>query len=129
MSNESPPRPLSIKLHRVRRVLELNYADGGQWQLPAEYLRVFSPSAEVRGHGAGQEELQWGKKAVAIERVEPVGNYAIQLAYDDGHDTGIYAWDYLYRLGSEYDSNWSEYLQRLARAGVSRDPSVQILKL
>jgi DUF971 family protein len=125
----SPPLPKSIKLHRKRRVLELGYANGEQLELDAEYLRVYSPSAEVRGHGPGQEVLQWGKKDVAIDRITPVGNYALQLHFDDSHDTGIYAWDYLYQLGRDRSQNWSSYLQLLERAGKSRDPSVQILKL
>jgi DUF971 family protein len=129
MNASSPPRPQTIKLHRVRRVLELGYANGEQLQLDAEYLRVFSPSAEVRGHSPDQQVLQWGKKEVALERAAPVGNYALQLFFDDGHNTGIYSWDYLYQLGQQRDSNWSSYLQQLALAGKSRDPSVQILKL
>jgi DUF971 family protein len=129
MNRQSPPLPSSIVLHRVRRCLELGYANGETLELDAEYLRVFSPSAEVRGHGSGQEVLQWGKKDVAISRIEPVGNYALQLVFDDDHDTGIYAWEYLYQLGREYQANWQQYLTRLEQAGKSRDPSLQILKL
>ena len=110
-------------------MLELGYANGEQLELDAEYLRVFSPSAEVRGHGPGQEALQWGKKEVAIERVAAVGNYALQLFFDDGHNTGIYSWEYLYQLGRDHSDNWNAYLQQLGQAGQSRDPSVQILKL
>ena len=129
MSSQSPPLPQSIKLHRKSRILELRYANDELLELDAEYLRVFSPSAEVRGHGAGQEVLQWGKKEVAIERVAAVGNYALQLFFDDQHDTGIYSWEYLYQLGRDHSTNWSRYLQQLGQAGQSRDPSVQILKL
>ena len=125
----SPPLPTSIKLHRKRRILALDYANGEQLELDAEYLRVYSPSAEVRGHGPGQEVLQWGKKEVAIDRIAAVGNYALQIFFDDSHDTGIYSWDYLYQLGSNRSQNWREYLQRLEAAAKSRDPSVQILKL
>lgn len=121
--------PRKIKLHRKRRTLELIYETDHALELDAEYLRVFSPSAEVRGHGQGQEVLQWGKKGVGIERLIAVGNYAIQIVFDDGHDTGIYAWDYLYELGQERDANWQEYLQQLAAAGRSRDPAVQVLRL
>ncbi len=129
MSKQSPPLPTSIVLHRVRRILELGYANGEKLELDAEYLRVFSPSAEVRGHGRGQEVLQWGKMEVAIERLEPVGNYALQLIFDDEHDTGIYSWEYLYQLGQEYQQNWQGYLTQLEQAGKSRDPSLQVLKL
>ena len=125
----SPPLPKSIKLHRKRRILALDYANGEQLELDAEYLRVYSPSAEVRGHGPGQEVLQWGKKEVAIDRIAAVGNYALQIFFDDSHDTGIYSWDYLYQLGRNRSQNWREYLQRLEAAAKSRDPSVQILKL
>ncbi len=129
MSKQSPPLPTSIVLHRVRRTLELGYANGEKLELDAEYLRVFSPSAEVRGHGRGQEVLQWGKMGVAIERLEPVGNYALQLIFDDEHDTGIYSWEYLYQLGQEHQQNWQAYLAQLEKAGKSRDPSLQVLKL
>jgi DUF971 family protein len=129
MGKLSPPLPTSIVLHRKRRTVELGYASGEPLELQAEYLRVFSPSAEVRGHGRGQEVLQWGKQDVGIERLEPVGNYALQLIFDDGHDTGIYSWEYLYQLGSEYQRNWHDYLNQLEQAGKSRDPAVQVLKL
>ena len=129
MSKQSPPLPTSIVLHRVRRTLELGYANGEKLELDAEYLRVFSPSAEVRGHGRGQEVLQWGKMGVAIGRLEPVGNYALQLIFDDEHDTGIYSWEYLYQLGQEYQQNWQGYLAQLEQAGKNRDPSLQVLKL
>lgn len=126
---KSPPLPQKIRLHRKRHSLELIYASGESLELDAEYLRVFSPSAEVRGHGPGQETLQWGKKNTNIDRIVAVGNYAIQLIFDDGHDSGIYSWDYLYQLNRERDSNWQNYTAALAEAGLSRDPAVQVLKL
>jgi DUF971 family protein len=107
--------------------LELVYADDLRFALPCEYLRVFSPSAEVRGHGPGQEVLQVGKINVAIKEIKPVGNYALQLVFDDGHDTGIYSWDYLYQLGSQQQQRWQHYLEQLDAAGASRDPEVQVL--
>ena len=117
------PRPTEINLHRQSRVLDITFDDGRSFSLPCEYLRVHSPSAEVRGHGPGQEVLQTGKSQVNIEAIEPVGVYAVKLAFSDGHDTGIYAWDYLYELGAKQDANWRAYLARLAQAGKSRDPS------
>lgn len=115
------PAPTSIILHTVSRVLEIGFDDGLRFRLPFEFLRVTSPSAEVRGHGAGQEVLQTGKRDVAIRAIEPVGHYAIKPIFDDGHETGIYTWDYLYRLGHEYEALWAEYLKRLDAAGASRD--------
>ncbi|MGD9952686.1 MAG: gamma-butyrobetaine hydroxylase-like domain-containing protein [Burkholderiales bacterium] len=114
------PTPTEIKLHQKSRVLEVAFDDGRSFRLPYEYLRVFSPSAEVRGHGPGQEVLQVGKRDVDIRRVEPVGSYAIQPIFSDGHDTGIYSWDYLYELGLEQDARWESYLKRLEAAGQSR---------
>jgi DUF971 family protein len=114
--------PTDIKLHQVSRVLDLDFDDGSHFELPCEYLRVFSPSAAVRGHGPGQEVLQYGKENVNIKAIEPVGNYAVKLVFDDGHDSGLYAWDYLYELGSRYADNWQDYLQRLQQAGLSRNP-------
>ncbi|TXS93910.1 DUF971 domain-containing protein [Parahaliea maris] len=122
------PRPRDVKLHRRSRTLELVYGDGESYHLPCEYLRVYSPSAEVRGHGEGQEVLQTGKLKVNITGVKPVGHYAIQLIFDDGHDTGLYSWDYLYQLAAEQDARWEDYLQRLQAQGGSRDPEVQVLK-
>lgn len=119
-SKQTPP-PTEIKLHQVSRVLEVSFADGKTFQLPCEFLRVYSPSAEVRGHGPGQETLQIGKKNVAITAVEPVGNYAVQLAFSDGHSTGIYSWDILYDYGLRQEELWQQYLQRLAQAGASRE--------
>ncbi|HTN48915.1 MAG TPA: DUF971 domain-containing protein [Burkholderiaceae bacterium] len=115
------PSPTSIVLHTASRVLEIAYDDGASFRLPFEFLRVYSPSAEVRGHGAGQEVLQVGKRDVTIDTLEPVGHYALRPSFSDGHDTGIYAWDYLYELGARQDSLWSDYLQRLEDAGASRD--------
>jgi DUF971 family protein len=115
------PRPVSITVHSQSRVLEIGFDDGVQWRLPFELLRVYSPSAEVMGHGPGQEVLQTGKRDVTITHVHPVGNYAIQPVFSDGHESGIYSWDYLYRLGAEQDTLWQTYLDRLATAGVDRD--------
>lgn len=114
------PRPTEIHLHQKSRLLELAYDDGRRFELPCEYLRVFSPSAEVRGHGPGQEVLQVGKEDVNITDVEPVGNYAVKLVFSDGHDSGIYDWNYLYDLGENYESRWQEYLARLDAAGYKR---------
>ena len=112
--------PTEIKLHQVSQILEITYSDGKLFRLPAEFLRVYSPSAEVRGHGPGQEVLQVGKKDVAIVAVEPVGHYAIQLRFSDGHDTGIYSWDLLYDYGERQEKMWQTYLARLREAGASR---------
>ena len=113
--------PTAVTLHRKSKTLELRYADGTQWQLPAEYLRVFSPSAEVRGHGKGQAVLQTGKRLVGINSVEAVGHYAIKINFDDGHSSGIFSWDYLASLGSEQEAKWAAYLQDIEKAGASRD--------
>jgi len=117
----STPLPTEIKLHQASRVLELVFADGRAFRLPYEFLRVHSPSAEVRGHGPGQEILQVGKRDVTVKDVEPVGHYALRPTFSDGHDTGIYSWDYLYDLGVRQDELWRRYLQRMAAAGASRD--------
>lgn len=114
------PRPTDIKLHQKSRVLEMSFDDGSTFQMPCEYLRVYSPSAEVRGHGPGQEVLQLGKENVNITSIEPVGNYAIKFEFDDGHNTGLYSWDTLYHLGSNQDALWQEYLDRLEQAGHKR---------
>jgi DUF971 family protein len=116
----SQHRPTSIELHQKSRILELGYADGSTFRLPCELLRVYSPSAEVRGHGPGQEILQLGKEEVNINEIEPVGHYAVKLVFSDGHDTGIFDWDYLYRLGVDQERMWKEYLDRLAAAGYTR---------
>jgi DUF971 family protein len=115
------PTPLSVTLHQGSRVLEVGYADGQTFRLPFELLRVYSPSAEVQGHGPGQEVLQSGKRGVQIVDVTPVGNYALQPKFSDGHDTGIFSWAYLYDLGARQQEHWDRYLQRLAEAGVDRD--------
>lgn len=115
------PVPTDIKLHRVSRRLEIRYANGEHFELPCEYLRVFTPSAEAKGHGVGQEVLQVGKRDVNIEAIEPVGNYALKFVFSDGHDTGLYSWDLLYNLGKHHDALWQEYLARLELAGLSRD--------
>ena len=122
MNELSIPPPTEIKYHKRSRELEVRFADGMNGRLSAEYLRVYSPSAEVRGHGPGQEVLQAGKRDVGISAVEPVGMYAVKLVFSDGHDTGIYSWDYLHELGVKQESNWRTYLARLAQAGKSRDP-------
>lgn len=111
-------RPSSIKLRTKSRVLEVAFDDGMTYELPFEYLRVYSPSAEVRGHGPGQETLQLGKHEVGIRAVEPVGNYAIKLVFDDGHDTGLYSWSYLRELGAQRDEKWQQYLSRLKELGI-----------
>jgi len=116
------PRPTEIKLHQKSRLLEIAFDDGKRFNLPCEYLRVYSPSAEVRGHGPGQEVLQVGKRDVEIKEIEPVGVYAVKLAFSDGHDTGLYSWEYLYELGEKQESSWKSYLARLEQAGASRDP-------
>ena len=116
------PRPTEIKLHQKSRLLELSFADGKTFKLPCEFLRVYSPSAEVRGHGPGQEVLQTGKKDVEITHIEPAGSYAIQLSFSDGHDTGIYSWELLYEYGLHQEEMWQHYLARLKEVGASREP-------
>jgi DUF971 family protein len=113
--------PTGITLHQKSRVMEIAFSDGRSFRLPYEYLRVFSPSAEVRGHGPGQEVLQVGKRAVEIRALEPVGSYAVQPQFSDGHNTGIYSWDYLYELGEDQERNWAQYLDKLSAAGASRE--------
>jgi DUF971 family protein len=113
--------PTEIKLHQSSRAMELSFADGTSFRLSYEFLRVYSPSAEVRGHGPGQETLQIGKREVTITEVEPIGHYAIRPKFSDGHDTGIYSWDYLYDLGVRHEELWQGYLARLTAAGASRD--------
>ena len=112
--------PTDIRLHQASRRLEISFDDGQTFELSCEFLRVYSPSAEVRGHGPGQEVLQVGKEGVSIEGVEPVGNYAVRLVFDDGHSSGLYSFGELYRLGSHRDALWQDYLERLASAGVQR---------
>lgn len=120
--DQSTPQPTEIKLHQASRILEVSFADGRTFKLPCEFLRVYSPSAEVRGHGPGQEVLQVGKKNVTITHTEPVGSYAVQLTFSDGHDTGIYSWDLLYDYGLHQEEMWERYLKRLEEAGASREP-------
>jgi len=115
-------RPTDIKLHQQSRILEVRFDDGSHYELPCEYLRVYSPSAEVRGHGPGQEVLQIGKEHVNIDAIEPVGTYAVVFRFDDGHDTGIYSWDTLYELGTNRSNYWKDYLRRLGEAGHLRKP-------
>lgn len=119
--------PSKIKLHRRSQVLELVYGDS-HLELPAEYLRVFSPSAEVRGHGKGNAVLQAGKKNVAITGIEPQGHYAIKLVFSDGHDSGLYTWQYLHELAVHHKKYWQDYLDRLEQAGASRDPDVGVVR-
>lgn len=113
--------PVSINLRRQSRKLVLVFEDGAEFELSCEFLRVYSPSAEVRGHGPGQEVLQFGKESVNITEIEPVGNYAVRLVFDDGHGSGLYTWDYLYDLGSNRDRYWKRYLDALAAAGRARE--------
>ncbi|WP_028453495.1 gamma-butyrobetaine hydroxylase-like domain-containing protein [Chitinilyticum aquatile] len=115
------PIPEEITLEAQSRQLVLAYADGTRYALPCEFLRVYSPSAEVRGHGVGPGVLQTGKRDVAIIDVLPVGNYAVKLVFDDGHDSGLYSWEYLHELATKHDAYWQLYLERLAAAGASRD--------
>lgn len=115
------PAPTEIRLHQKSRLMEVVFADGKAFRLPYEFLRVYSPSAEVRGHGPGQEVLQVGKRSVEIRSLDPVGSYAVQPAFSDGHATGIYSWEYLYHLGENQERLWAEYLQRLEKAGAGRD--------
>ena len=113
--------PTELRLKRAEKLLEISFEDGAQFRLPAEYLRVESPSAEVQGHGPGQKQLVAGRADVGIVRIEPVGHYAVRIVFDDGHDTGIFSWTYLHELGSEHERRWADYLTALARAGLSRD--------
>ena len=119
------PYPTEIKLHQKSRILDVSFSDGKTFHYPCEFLRVHSPSAEVSGHSPGQEVLQIGKKLVSIRSIEPVGNYAIQLNFTDGHNTGLYSWDLLYNYGLNQDNLWQRYLQRLEAAGASREPVVK----
>lgn len=118
------PTPQSITLHAKSRVLEVTFSDGAQFRIPFELMRVCSPSAAVKGHGPGQEVLQTGKREVTITQLEPIGNYAVQPTFSDGHDSGIFSWDYLYQLGSQEAALWADYEARLAAAGASRDEAM-----
>jgi DUF971 family protein len=120
--SSNTPVPTEIKLHSVSRLMEISFSDGARFELPFELLRVYSPSAEVRGHGPGQEVLQTGKKEIGIASIEPAGSYGIKPLFTDGHDTGIYSWSYLYDLGTDKEELWAEYIQRLEQAGASREP-------
>lgn len=121
--DENTPIPTEITLHRGSKRLELAFDDGSRFDLPFEFLRVYSPSAEVRGHGPGQETLQQGKRDVDIVDIAPVGNYAIKPTFSDGHDSGLYSWDYLYALGRDQETLWNAYLETLERGGGTRDPA------
>jgi DUF971 family protein len=121
-SNPETPTPTEICLHQKSRYMEIAFSDAKQFSLSFEFLRVHSPSAEVRGHGPGEEVLQSGKKDIDIQALEPIGNYAVQPRFSDGHDSGIYSWDYLYHLGMNQDTLWKDYLARLAAKGASRNP-------
>ena len=121
------PLPTDIKLHKASKTLSLKYASGEEYHLPAEFLRVHSPSAEVQGHG--KPILQFGKIGVGLSKVEPAGQYALKLTFDDGHDSGLFTWDYLYQLAQRQDALWEDYLGELKAAGKSRDPSESVVKL
>jgi DUF971 family protein len=118
---QDTPTPVAMTLHGKSRVLEIAFSDGREFRVPFELMRIYSPSAEVQGHGPGQEVLQTGKRNVGIVDLQSIGNYAVQPTFSDGHDTGIFSWDYLYFLGSEQDKLWLDYERRLTEAGVDRD--------
>jgi DUF971 family protein len=118
------PAPQDITVHGASRVLEVSFADGATFRIPFELMRVYSPSAEVQGHGPGQEVLQTGKRLVELEGLEPIGNYAIKPTFSDGHDSGLFTWEYLYFLGSEQDQLWADYERRLQAAGTDRDAAM-----
>ena len=117
--------PVALTVHQQSRALEIEFDDGRVFRIPFELMRVYSPSAEVQGHGPGQETLQTGKRDVVINAIEPVGHYAVKPTFSDGHDTGLFTWDYLYRLGSQQDELFAQYLERLAQAGLDRDADMQ----
>ena len=119
------PQPTSLTVHQASRVLEVGFDDGRTFRIPFELMRVYSPSAEVQGHGPGQETLQTGKRNVGIVSIEAVGHYAVQPTFDDGHDSGIFSWSYLYELGTHQEERWKAYLERLAAAGIDRDAPMQ----
>ena len=120
--NSSAPWPIELRLKRAEKRLDVTFDNGKKFSLPAEYLRVESPSAEVQGHGAGEKTIVAGRAHVGIMELEPVGNYAVRIKFDDLHDTGLYSWDYLYQLGVEHDRRWQDYLAALAAKGLSREP-------
>jgi len=121
--------PRRVVLRESKDALMLTYSDGQEYTLPAEYLRVYSPSAEVRGHGEGNETLQFGKRLVTINTLEKSGNYALQIMFSDGHNSGIYSWEYLRSLGQDYEEKWATYLEKIHNAGLSRDIDSQVIKL
>ena len=125
LSAESP-QPVALTVRRQSRVLEIGFSDGSEFRIPFELMRVYSPSAEVKGHGPGQEVLQTGKREIDVLALEPVGNYAVQPMFSDGHNTGIFSWDYLYFLGSQQDQLWTNYADRLASAGADRDGPMRV---
>ncbi len=118
----SAPQPTEIRLRKEEKIVEIDFDDGRRFSLPAEFLRIESPSAEVQGHGPGQKQIVAGRRHVGIMNLEPVGNYAVRLTFDDLHDTGIYSWDYLYHLGMTQETLWRDYLAQLDATGQSRDP-------
>lgn len=118
------PTPEALTVHAKSKVLEISFSDGASFHIPFELMRVYSPSAEVQGHGPGQEVLQTGKRDIGLIGLEPVGNYAVQPSFSDGHDTGLFTWDYLYFLGSQQDKLWQDYEARLAAAGMQRDDAM-----
>jgi DUF971 family protein len=120
------PQPLAVTVHQASRVLEVSFADGASFRIPFELMRVYSPSAEVQGHGPGQEVLQTGKREVSITALAPVGHYAVQPRFSDGHESGIFSWEYLYRLGRDQADLWARYEQRLAEAGRQRDDPMPV---
>lgn len=122
--NKDTPTPEALTVHSASRVLEISFSDGKTFRIPFELMRVYSPSAEVQGHGPGQEVLQTGKREVTVVEIEPVGNYAVKPTFSDGHDSGLFTWEYLYFLGSQQTELWAEYEQRLQAAGVSRDDPI-----
>jgi DUF971 family protein len=119
--NKTAPAPIALTLHQTSRLLEIGFDDGSSFRLPFEFLRVYSPSAEVQGHGPGQEVLQTGKREVGVIAIEPVGHYAVKPVFSDGHESGIFSWTYLHKLGRDQDALWQRYLDRLQQAGVDRD--------
>ena len=122
--NSQSPTPRDMTVHGQSRVLEVSFSDGAHFRIPFELMRIYSPSAEVQGHGPGQEVLQTGKRDVSLVALEPIGNYAVQPTFSDGHDTGIFSWEYLYFLGSEQEKLWADYTKRLTAAGVDRDAAM-----
>jgi DUF971 family protein len=122
--NPATPVPTELTVHSQSRVLEVAFSDGAHFRIPFELMRIYSPSAEVQGHGPGQEVLQTGKRQVELTSIEPVGNYAVQPTFSDGHESGIFSWDYLYFLGAQQDQLWADYQRRLEEAGVDRDAAM-----